>query len=218
MKLNPAISRRGMTKIEVLVVIALIAVLAAMLLPALAMAKRKSSRVGCSSNLKQIGLSFKTWSLDNNDKYPMQVSVTNDGTMELIANGNAFVHFQVMSNEISATKIVTCANDVARTHAISFADLNNQNVSYFVGVDATPTMTNSAAFLAGDRNLSLNDAPVNPGLVSFTPNFVAGWTKQIHNKQGNVLLSDGSVQQWNSTRLDEAMKHTGMATNRLAIP
>lgn len=216
MKLNPTNSRRGITKIEVLVVIVVLAILVAMVLPALLASRRKSSRISCSSNLKQIGISFKTWSLDNNDKYPMQVSVTNDGSMELIANGNAFVHFQVMSNEISATKTVTCANDVARTYAETWGSLNNQNVSYFVGVDAIPK--NSAAFLAGDRNLTLNDAPVNPGLVSFTPSVIAGWSKQIHTNQGNILLSDGSVQQLSSARLNEAMKHTGMATNRLAIP
>jgi len=216
MKLNPAISRRGMTKIEVLVVIALIAMLAAMLLPALAMARRKVSRISCASNLKQIGLSFKVWALDHDGKYPMQTSITNGGTMELIASGNAFVHFQIMSNELTTTKILLCWNDKERTNAISWENLNNQNVSYFVGVNATQNNPNN--ILAGDRMLTLNGMPVNPGLVSFTPSSVAGWTKKIHNKQGNIVLSDGSVQQWNSARLDAAMKHTGMGTNRLAIP
>jgi len=205
-----------MTKIEVLVVIALIAVLAAMLLPALAKAKRRSSHIGCVGSLKQIALAFKTWAVDNGDKFPMQISMTNGGTMELIPRGDAFVHFQIMSNELITTKILLCWNDKERTNAISWENLNNQNVSYFVGVDATHD--SSTNILAGDRNLTLNNVPVNLGLVSFTPGSVAGWTKKIHNNQGNLLLSDGSVQQWNSTRLDEAMKHTGMATNRLAIP
>src|ERR1035437_9232661 len=108
MKLNPATSRRGMTKIEVLVVIALIAVLAAMLLPALAKAKRRSSHIGCVGSLKQIALAFYTWAVDNGDKFPMQLSVTNGGTMELIASGNAFVHFQIMSNELTTTKSFVC--------------------------------------------------------------------------------------------------------------
>jgi len=216
MKLNPTNSRRGITKIEVLVVIVVLAILVAMVLPALLASKRRSSHIGCVDNLKQIALAFKTWAVDNGDKFPMQISMTNGGTMEFIASGNAFVHFQIMSNELTTTKILLCWNDKERANAISWENLNNQNVSYFVGVDATPT--NSAAFLAGDRNLSLNDAPVNPGLVSFTPGSVAGWTKKIHNNQGNLLLSDGSVQQYGIPRLREAMKHTGMATNRLAIP
>jgi Tfp pilus assembly major pilin PilA len=64
--------------IELLLVIAIIAILAALLLPALAVAKAKGKQTACLNNLKQSALSFQMYCTDNNGKlaqnYPLAES------------------------------------------------------------------------------------------------------------------------------------------------
>ncbi len=60
----------GFSLIELLVVVAVIAILAALLLPVLGQAKDKAKRAACMSNLRQIGVAFALYLSEQQDRFP----------------------------------------------------------------------------------------------------------------------------------------------------
>ena len=60
--------------IELLLVIAIIAILASLLLPALAMAKESARKIGCLSNMRQLGFAARMYADDYNGHYPFRFS------------------------------------------------------------------------------------------------------------------------------------------------
>jgi prepilin-type processing-associated H-X9-DG protein len=230
--MKPSAKHKGFSQLDLLLILAALAGIALIILPGLARSRTRSSKIGCTNNLKQVGLAFRIWAGDNSDKYPAQLSITNGGAMEWAEAGSAYSVFLVMSNELSTPKVLFCPEEnnrsriAANTFGFTSAPGNpaspqipftaTNNLSYFAGLDGNQTQP--TAIITGDDHLQVGKTRPRPGLLLLATNTPVAWAKGRHNSGGNLGLADGSVQQVLSTGLQRIFDASGFATNRLAMP
>lgn len=178
-------------------------------------AKKRVLRINCVYNVKCCQWAFTVWANDRQGQLPMAVSNDFGGSLEWTAGGNAFRHFQVISNELLSPLNMSCPAET-RQRATNFTtDLKNETISYFVGIDAKKS--DPRGLLLGDRNIT-NGLLLDHTILTLETGQSAGWNSELHNQCGNVALMDGSVQQLSNRNLQRMLKETGVWTNRLALP
>ena len=94
------ITQKGFTLIELLVVIAIIGILASMLLPTLAKAKKKANRIKCTSGKSQIAKAYIGYSTDNNAFPWLDSSLTS----EQVSNAKGFQYASLHDSNGNVTK------------------------------------------------------------------------------------------------------------------
>ncbi|WP_432797017.1 type II secretion system protein [Poriferisphaera sp. WC338] len=103
---------RGFTLIELLVVISIIAILIGILLPVLTKAKMSANKVGCMSNLRQVGMVIDMYGTDWNEMYPVAKYMPDpflSSSSELALNEALHVYLPMGNSE--SNRVYACGGD-----------------------------------------------------------------------------------------------------------
>jgi hypothetical protein len=152
--------------------------------------------------LRQVGIGFRLWANDNEEKFPWFVDPAQGGSL---GSGDWTDNYRACSNAFATPKVLICPTDKEKTVEINWTVLDgDRHISYFVGLDAQETKPQT--ILAGDRNVYGGggglDPSWNPGMAS---SIDAAWLNTMHMNEGNLGLSDGSVQATKTTQLREQL-------------
>jgi competence protein ComGC len=214
---------KAFTLVELLAVIFVVLILVVGLLPRLARSGDGHSQIPCLFNQKLIALGLIIFNDDNNGKFPWQLSVTNDGALELVGDGHPASQFRPLLNYVKTSQsdqtyqTYVCSLDAAKHAATNLADFSDQTTSYFLNVDAS-TNGPSKTIFSGDRNLQANGRPVKPGLFVLTTNAAISWTHDLHLRGGCLGFGDGHAQFAGTDYLNSIVQNQPLATNRLCVP
>ena len=171
-------------------VIAIIAILAGMLLPALNSAREKARRISCASNQKQIGLSFQLYTNFPDDVVlPLGGDGPTSADGDYAATSSLGLEPLVVNAVLTDMKMYVCPSSSVKA------------ATYFSGI-AGNVFANTAT--SGTANTSLSPIGLSyhylPGMNANTCSSDSGilfdgmsGTSPNHEKFGNILFGDGHV-------------------------
>ncbi|REJ72906.1 MAG: DUF1559 domain-containing protein [Planctomycetota bacterium] len=172
--------RAGFTLIELLVVISIIAVLAALILPAIQNAREAARRAECLNNMKNVSTAFQTYATANNGRLPYLV--TNAGSSSAIRT----------YRDIGGTATLVGANWCIQL--LPFVEEQGlfDRMTVVPNTLAGGGSANDPIFLGDNVNLKVFTCPDDPseqqgGTLSFVAN--AGYTTRTH---WNNLVDNGT--------------------------
>lgn len=185
-------NRDGFTLVEILTVIAIIAVLAAILAPVLVIANNRSVIVGCTSNLRQIGQAFSMYTADYAGHYPPDPGLDS-------ATDQPF-WFQMLSRYTAKKDDIFWCKAVSRQTPFLAGDLSTPYPAAYSYNILLATSSTSAQYTA-----------TRVAVVDGTTNF----SFYLNNKSVGYLVSPRHGNGWNVLYVDG---HVRLRTSRSSIP
>lgn len=178
-------SGAAFTLIELLVVISIIAILMAVMIPALNKAREQARIAACGSNLRQIGTGVYLYAADNQDKLPYFTALERPRTQtSYYGNALYYIWGKPGSNEKNPRLVSNYIGvDVYKCPADSKGKIPGVAASWYDGTG------NSYAYNAGvlSDNGSMNALLFGPGRYG-APGFDVLWGKRVSQIKGSSQL------------------------------
>jgi len=187
--------RRAFTLVELLVVIATIAILAALLLPALGRAKESARRTECASHLRQILVAALMYADENDGRLPAQLT---DGRPVRAVGGDGRNYYDLLTPYTLAPGVWLCpsagdnpAEDAQPPGRLMGFHMNGLLITTN-GLPALAVIDPSNTMLASDAGEQRlwNSAYLRPDHVG---GYLYDMPISNHSGGGNVGFSDGHV-------------------------
>lgn len=209
--------RRGITYVEVLVLVFILVVAVSFLLPTFRRTRRGESWVRCSSNLKQIGMAMLLYSNENRGQYPRGLYVASDDVKPVWGTGttSSDPFGGPQPNDVSAALFLLLRTQDITSEVFTCPSSDTEKDTYGGGTNAA---INRANFTNIKRNLSYSmlNPYVSNGVIRATEATVADkdwWTNRMSAEfaiaadiNPGTAGSDDNVLHPNSTSSSKDMK------------
>ena len=207
-------ARRGFTLVEMLIVIGVVALLAAIMFPVFSRVREGGRRTACNNNLRQMGLAFTQYRQDNNGRFPgagqyqkwgngahwvkgvnSDNNTGNPGSLAL-TSGDRDIRAGVTAN-VEGGALFTYTKESKIYYCPSNATGSAKRLSYSMNC-AIAGMSDVRIKEPSNIILLVDEEKANDGYLYTAGQLTGGGTStdeltQRHNSSGNLLFVDGHV-------------------------